>query len=211
MLILAFDQSIKRTGWCVLETNERGKVMRDTIKFASFTAAPVKDMSTEAKCDLFADELIAVLDREHPHFVAWEAARDDVVSYPKKVQVKGNATKSRSGDMFASSQPTTKMLPATINADQLILRDIQGQVRQACKDRGLQKVKVPPKTWRANLFGQGYGNMETEKAKAHAKDYCHRAGIKVANGDEAEAVCIAIWASSCDPFRLILHRMEEAA
>ncbi|WP_157173633.1 hypothetical protein [Pseudaminobacter salicylatoxidans] len=201
MLILAFDQSIKRTGWCLAEANSRGKLIRETVKFGSFASAPREGMGTEEKCETFGREVKDLFDRERPDFVTFEAARDDIVAYPRKVNVKGKPTKTQSGDLFAKAKPETKMLPATVNAGQLILRDIQGQIRQACIERSLPWVKPSPKTWRAELFGEGYGNMETEKAKAHAKAYCRNIRVNVSNGDQAEAVCIAIWTGTCDEFR----------
>lgn len=210
MLILAFDQSIARTGWCLAEANERGKLIRETVKFGSFTAAPREGMSVEEKGEMFGREAKTLLDRAEPDFVSFEAARDDIVSYPRKVKVRGNPTKTQTGDLFAKATPSTKLLPATVNAGQLILRDIQGQLRQACIERGLPWVKVAPKTWRAAVFGEGYGNMTTDAAKAQAKAYCRNIRVLVANGDQAEAVCIAIWTGTCPEFLWFLHQVRAA-
>lgn len=210
-LILAFDQSIKRTGWCVAEANDRGKVFLESIKFGSFTSAPQEHMTTERKTEIFGEEIKRIFDRERPHFVAFEAAKDAISSYPKKI--KGAATKTQTADMFASRSPKaeTKLAPATVNASQLILRDIQGQIRQACIERSLFWAKPAPSTWRADLFGTGFGNMEKDKVKAHAKTYCHRSKIFVENGDQAEAVCIAIWAATCSEFRWMLDEKARRA
>ena len=181
MLILAFDQSIARTGWCLYEPPSHTSML-----IGSFTSRPDKNMSTEEKTAIFCDEF-----KEYkPRFVIWEAATEIIRSFARKTKE----------DLAGP----TKAPPMTVNADQLILRDIQGHIRHATRARRIPYEPVNPKTWRAAILKNG--NLSRDEAKQRAKAFCQMLRIPAKNEDQAEAVCIALYGATTQTFRMTQTR-----
>ncbi|MDX0569806.1 hypothetical protein GHK50_19185 [Sinorhizobium medicae] len=181
MLILGLDQSITRTGFALYEYpgNERD------MRCGSFSCKDGAD--PEEKCELFARQfkrLVGPKERR-PDFIVWERARRRISAYPKK--------------------PNPNLLglggddPAlwTVNADQLLLPEIQGIIRGEAISYRIPHESVPPATWRAAIYGKGGGKLSRADAKAQARAYCRALRIAAGNEDEAEAACIARWAATC--------------
>lgn len=78
-------------------------------------------MSTEEKTGIFCDETEKLFRTHKPQFVMWEAAAEVIRSFAKQ---------GREDPCWPSEAP-----PLTVNADQLILRDIQGHIRHAARAR----------------------------------------------------------------------------
>lgn len=182
MLILAFDQSIARTGWCLYEPPSHSSML-----IGSFTARPTTHMSTEEKTAIFCDEIEKLFRAHKPQFVIWEAAAEVIRSFVKQGRE----------DLAGP----TKAPPMTVNADQLILRDIQGHIRHAARARRIPYEPVQPKTWRAAILKNG--NLGREDAKRKAKEFCQMLRISVKNDDQAEAVCIALYGATTQTFRMM--------
>lgn len=184
-LILAFDQSIARTGWALHEPPSVS-----SIAFGSFTSRPHTGMSTEEKTAIFCDEIEKLFKAHRPQFVIWEAATEIIRSYPKQGKV----------DLLGEA----KVQGVTVTADQLILRDIQGHIRHATRARRIPYEAVNPKTWRASILKNG--NLGRDDAKKKAKELCQMLRIPVKNDDQAEAVCIAMYGASTQTFRAMQLR-----
>lgn len=185
MLILAFDQSIARTGWCLYEPPAHGSML-----IGSFTSRPETNMSTEQKAAIFCDEVEKLFRAHKPQFVIWEAAAEVIRSFAKQ---------SRK-DLLG----TQKAAGVTVNADQLILRDIQGHIRHAARARRIAYEPVQPKTWRAAILKNG--NLGRDEAKKKAKEFCQMLRIHVRNDDQAEAVCIALYGATAQTYRMMQSR-----
>lgn len=184
-LILAFDQSIARTGWAVYEPPAHGKML-----IGSFTSRPETNMSTEAKCAIFCDEIEKLFKAHKPQFVIWEAAAEVIRSFAKQGKT----------DLIGEQ----KVQGVTVNADQLILRDIQGHIRHAARARRIPYEPVQPKTWRAAILKNG--NLGRDDAKKKAKEMCQMLRIAVRNDDQAEAALIALYGASTQTFRMMTAR-----
>lgn len=189
MLILAFDQSIARTGWSLYEPPSHTSMM-----IGSFTSRPTKNMSTEEKTGIFCDEIEKLFRAHKPQFVIWEQADEFIRRY-------GSQAKE---DLAGRTKPA----PLTVNADQLILRDIQGHIRHAARARRIPYEVAPPKTWRAAILKNG--NLSREEAKRKAVEFCQMLRIPVKNGDQAEAVCIALYGATTQTYRLMLNQARAA-
>lgn len=63
MLILAFDQSIARTGWCLYEPPSYSSML-----IGSFTSRPETNMSTEEQAGIFCDEIEKLFPTHKPQF-----------------------------------------------------------------------------------------------------------------------------------------------
>jgi hypothetical protein len=187
MLILGLDQSITQTGWALYEFpgNER------RIECGSFSC---KDGDAEAQCDLFGQTLKRLIGpRRHDlAFICWERAKRQISAYRKKP----------TAGFF---EPVVDAAPVwTVNADQLLLPEIQGMIRASAILYRIPYESVSPSTWRAALYGTGGGKLTTDAAKVRAKEYCRQLGIRFSNHNEAEAACIARWAATCSmQFRMI--------
>lgn len=191
MRILGFDQSVTQTGWCLYEApgDERRMLC------GSFSCKDEAD--AEAQCDLFGHNLKRLIGRYRPEFIAWERASRRISSYVKK-----------GGPDFFAASAAPRM---TVNADQLLLPEIQGMIRAAAILYRLPFESVPVSTWRADIFGVGGGSMTKKVAKARAKEYCRQLGIEAGNENEAEAACVARWAATCSQrFRLLRVKREAA-
>jgi hypothetical protein len=81
----------------------------------------------------------------------------------------------------------------------------------ACVLRELPYESVAVNTWRARVLGKGSGNLPKAEAKRRAVAACKAMGIKAKNADQAEAALIALYAMSCDQFRLAEHNHAKAA
>lgn len=181
MLILGLDQSITQTGWALYSYPGDERHMR----CGSFSCKDGED--AEEKCELFArhiKQLIGTKDERRPDFVCWERAKRNISAYPKKEKI----------DLFGPGNAATIM---TVNADQLLLPEIQGIIRGGCVYYRIPHESVDPTTWRAALYGKGGGRLSRPDAKAKAKQYCRTLGINFQNENEAEAACIARWAATC--------------
>lgn len=186
MLILAFDQSIARTGWAVYEPPTVS-----TMLIGSFTSRPETGMSTEEKTAIFCDEIEKLFKQYRPSFVAWEAATEIIRSYPKKGK-----------EDLIGEQKVQGV--TTVTADQLILRDIQGHIRHAARARRLPYEAVNPRTWRAVILKNG--NLGRDEAKKAAVNMCRMLRIPAKNEDQAEAACIAMWGASSQTFKMMKAR-----
>jgi hypothetical protein len=191
MLILGLDQSITRTGFAFYSCPGDERHMR----CGSFSCKDEAD--PEAKCERFAREIKRLIGPKgrRPDFICWERAKRQITSYPKKPKA----------DLLGIPGAVL-----TVNADQLLLPEIQGIIRAACVFYRIPHESVPPGTWRASIFGKGGGRLSRPDAKAKAKQYCKTLRIRVGNDDEAEAACIARWAATCSQ-RFRLHAAEAAA
>lgn len=185
MLILSFDQSIARTGWCVYEPPSHASML-----VGSFTSRPSTNMSTEEKTAIFCDEIEKLFKAHRPNFVIWEAATEIIRSYPKQGKT----------DLIGEA----KVQGVTVTADQLILRDIQGHIRHAARARRIPYEPVNPKTWRASILKNG--NLCRDEAKKKAKEFCQMLRIMVKNDDQAEAVCLAFFGATTQTFRMLTAR-----
>lgn len=180
-MILAFDQSIARSGWCVYEPPKHAAML-----VGSFTSRPETNMTTEEKTGIFCDEIEKLFRTHKPQFVIWEAAAEVIRSFAKQ------GKEDLAGPVRAA--------PTTVNADQLILRDIQGHIRHAARARRIPYEPVQPKTWRAAILKNG--NLDRETAKRKAREFCGMMRIPVKNDDQAEAVCIALYGATTQTYRL---------
>lgn len=180
MRILAFDQSLTRTGWCIL-TNPRSPA--ETMRLGWFSSPNTAS---------FGVALGDVFSLAQPDFVAFETPRNQIMTYKKKPGL-------LPGDGAV-----------TPNAKQLVLPWIAGQIEQACIDRAIPYELVSAATWRARVIGKGAGQLPRKQAKQAARTTCDRLGIDYPNEDCAEAALIALWAASCDTVRLMRHALQEA-
>jgi Holliday junction resolvasome RuvABC endonuclease subunit len=199
MLILAFDQSIRRTGWCLYEPPSLRSIL-----VGSFTSAPEKEMSTEEKAAIFCDEIEKLFKAHRPNFVVWEAAAEDIRRFPFKPKKDGK--QKASIDLLAAVAPEPQKSPASlsVNADQLILRDIQGHIRHAARARRVPYEAVNVKSWRAAILK--CGNAGKDEAKAKAVVHCQMLRIPAKNHDQAEAVCVALYGATTQTFRMMQAR-----
>lgn len=192
MIVLGIDQSITRTGFAFYRFPGDERHMR----CGSFSCKDAPN--PEAKCELFAREIKRLIgSKDHrPDFLVWERARRNISAYPKKPDA----------DLLGLGGDAVW----TVNADQLLLPEIQGILRAAAIFYRVPYESVGPSTWRAAILGKGSGKLARLEAKAAAKRYCKALGIKAGNDDEAEAACIARWAATCST-RFRLMQAETAA
>jgi hypothetical protein len=143
-------------------------------------------MSTEEKTAIFCDEIEKLFKEHKPRFVVWEAATEIIRAYPREQKM----------DLAGQKPPQL-----TVNADQLILRDIQGHIRHAARARKIPYFAVNPKTWHAAMLKNG--NISRVDAKAKARAMCAQLRIPVKNEDQAEAVMIALWAETSQNYKML--------
>lgn len=84
-----------------------------------------------------------------------------------------------------------------VNARTLVLTRIDQALRDLAKLRRIGAASVAASTWRAKVLGKGAGRFTSEQAKAAALTYWRRFHIDLKVHDEAEAMCIAVWACTC--------------
>ncbi|MGC4026235.1 MAG: hypothetical protein QM744_14465 [Mesorhizobium sp.] len=190
LTVLAFDQSLKHTGWAVFIAPGEPA----SIKTGSFSCGKAKD--SNAAADLFAITIKRLASHHHADFFAWERAKPHISAYGKKHAV--DLAGHRGGGW-------------TVNAAQLILPELQGIIRGAARAYGKPYASAYPSTWRAAVIGGGAGKFTTTQAKAAAKRHCRMLHIRFANEHEAEAACIALWAASSPEFKLALDAAKARA
>lgn len=184
--ILAFDQSITRTGWAIYDVPSK----ESSILCGSFSCSEPSDDGE--KCDMFAKEARKLRTQWKPDFIAWEMASRKISMFAKTPD-------------FAD-QKFTRM---TVNAKNLMLPELQGIIRGIAVAYLIPHEAVPFGVWRAAVFGRGGGNLTTDEAKRHAVETCRLLGIKAKNHDEAEACCVALWAGSASQrFKSLRWRKE---
>lgn len=182
LTILAFDQSVTNTGWAVIYAPP-GKV----IASGSFTSNPRdEDPTDDQKLDAFGDQIFALRARWKPHVIAWERAKQTITRYAK-----GGGS--------------------TVNRSQLLLPELQGMLRALARGKHLPYIAAYFSSWRAGVLGKGAGNLPKEKAKARAVAHCKLIGVPIGSHDEAEAVCIGLYAASTDEFRWLVYEAEKKA
>jgi hypothetical protein len=189
MIILGLDQSITRTGWALYRFPGDERHMR----CGSFSCSDEAD--ADAKCERFAREIKRLVGPQEtrPDFICWEKAKRQISAYPKKPNA----------DLLGLGGQDVW----TVNADQLLLPEIQGIIRAATVFYRVPHESVSPATWRAAIYGKGGGKLSRVDAKARAKEYCQALGIKFSGDDQAEAACIARWAATCSiAFRMLMAR-----
>jgi hypothetical protein len=176
--VLAFDQSVTRTGYAF---DKGGKP--DEIEFGSFSCAEGHDaFQVRERLGRRVKQLISLY---RPEFVIWEKARQHITAYPKK-------------------KPADLVEPAgiagvTVSAKQLLLPGIEGVLHGLCIAYGIACDSPSPATWRKVTLGNGA--LGTDEAKEAALAHCRRLKVAVANHDEAEAVCIALYSPSSQIYR----------
>lgn len=160
--------------------------------YAIFSAPPARlmDLMTgsfgSADPADFVGRVLALIDEHGVDFVASEECRKVILMYGKK-QLVGTAV--------------------TPNADQLKLSQLEGGLRGICAARHIPLALVPPQTWRAKVLGNGH--LSRADAKKAAVQYCRYLKIDAANHDVAEAICVGLWATSCNAdFRLAAHQEQ---
>jgi hypothetical protein len=147
-MILALDQSLKRSGWALLDG---GKVVASGW-FGSKGSDPVAEFRWHVR------QLILDFD---PEALAWE-----------KPAIFRSQRASLSGARLDQA-----------------LRDL-------ADEHGLKGLTVGASTWRSQVLGKGAGRLASEAAKCRALFYCHLTGIEVRDHNQAEAICIGIWAAT---------------
>lgn len=140
--------------------------------------------------DAFIDHVLALIEQLQPDFIAAEAAHKKIFMYGKKSLLGGGVM-------------------VTPNAAQLKLSVLQGGLKGIARCRGIPLVLVPAQTWRKGVLGNG--NLPRDVAKAAAITTCARLKVSARNHDAAEAVCIGLWASSCDVFRQHVYDRRQPA
>jgi hypothetical protein len=101
-------------------------------------------------------------------------------------------------------KPSAFAGPRGVNARTLILTRLDEALHQLARQLNVAVLTVAASTWRAKVLGKGGGRLTRDEAKRQAVRYCEWIGIACANDDEAEAVCIALWAAA-------FGRIEEQA
>lgn len=183
MMILGVDPSVTQCGVAFYRyPGDERSILCNSFSSDGATA--------EEQGDEFGRKFSEILVVNRPDFICHEAAIRWIAGYAKKGKP----------DLAGSSGGFW-----TPNSDQMILPEIQGHLRQAAIDEHIPHEAVAVKTWRAAIYGQGGGNLSSDKAKQAARDYCKRLGINAKNHNEAEAACIAIWAARCSSRFKQLH------
>lgn len=197
MLILGLDQSITETGWALYEFPGSEKDM-----VCGQFSSVVKGRDPHAQCIVFGRNLKALIGAQKRakrpiHFIGWERASRRITPYSKNVD-------SLPGE---ARQPQW-----TVNAKQLLLVQIQGQIMQAAIDYSCGFEAVDVKTWRSKILGVGAGNLTREQAKARAIEHCRWLGIKVHGDNEAESACVARWTATCSQeFKRLRDKLQKEA
>lgn len=173
MKILAIDPGATQAGFALYSPDhpdrERG------IECNSFTSTGA---TQEIKAEQFGRHLEWVINHFRPDFICFELAMRKIGAYEKKPDLAG-----------------AKFW--TPNADQMILPELQGHIRQAAISHVLPFDSVAVRSWRAKIFGKGGGDFTRDQAKAQAKLLCDRLKINYRNHNEAEASLLALWCATC--------------
>lgn len=153
------------------------RFVREEMATGSFASVDVGD---------FGDNLLKLVDDHRPQFIVYERPLNIVVMYGKR--------------------QLTEARMVTPNADQLKLHRIAGMIDGIALGRGIDRLDVPPATWRARVLGDG--RLDKAKAKAAAKLYCQRLGVPARSHDVAEAVCLALFGITSPEYRYHLTRLK---
>jgi len=86
-----------------------------------------------------------------------------------------------------------------VQARTLVLTRLDQALQDICRRCALSYDTVAPGTWRAKVFGKGGGRLSRDEAKAWALWHTEAIGLPVKSVDEAEAICIGLWAATCSP------------
>lgn len=174
--LLALDPSMTAFGWALCF--ERPTPV-ERWEHGTWRAAGLEELA------LKYGEALAEL---KPDMVVYEQPLQVIMLYGKKgmIQLPGGASM------------------VTPNASQAILWKIEGAIRGIAALCQCPTLAVPPKTWRANILGDG--NMPKETAKARAKVTCDRLGITIKSVDEAEACCVGLHGLGTIEFRDAVRR-----
>lgn len=173
MLILALDPSATQTGAAFYRPSN--PIREAGIVCSSFST---EGKNAGLQCESYGRWLTDIFETHRPDFVVFEEAIRQIFNYQRKPDWAGARGDGPS-------------------ADQLLLCEIQGHIRQACIDRKVPHESVPVRTWRAAIYGKGGGSLPRDKAKARAKMMCHTLKIQCRNHNEAEAAMIALWGCAC--------------
>ncbi len=173
MKILAVDPGVTQAGFAIFDPDHKDR--EKAIECLSFTATGA---TQEQKAEQFGRHLDWMIRHFGIDFICFEQAVRQIFQYERKADWAGE----RGGGP---------------SADQLVLAEVQGHIRQAAISHVLPFDSVAVKTWRAAILGRGWGNAPREQAKAQAKLTCDRLEISYRNHNEAEAGCIACWCATC--------------
>jgi len=185
---LAFDQSVTQSGWCVVDGPP---AYMAGLKFGSFESNPRDEhLNDDQQFDRFGENIFRLRRIYKPDFIAWERAKRQISRYAKG-----------GGDLLGPAASGT-----TVNAAQLKLPELQGMLRGLARGKRLPYLAIDPKTWRKGILGNG--NLSTAKAKSEAMIYCRRLGIPINNHNEAEAVCVGLFAVTTIEFRAARDEAE---
>jgi hypothetical protein len=162
MRLLALDQSMKRTGWCVLAATHPVKPPQ-VLGRGWFGAGGGDD---RARMHVFRQGVEDLLDDYQPiDALIWEAPN-------KFIGARG------------------------VNHRTLLLTRLDEVLHQIAEQRDLACQAVAAATWRSKVLGKGAGRLSREEAKRQAVAYCEWIGLPCANDDEAEAICLGMWAAA---------------
>lgn len=191
MRILSLDASVTQSGWAVYDVPGSEKL----IKCGSFSCADFSD--PEEQTERFARCVKKLIGIYSPDFFSWEQASRRISMY---------------GKVRNAGLVPDDAVVMTPNAKALVLSKLEGVLIGAAIFYRLAHESVPVSTWRAALYGKGYGNLTTAEANAKAIEYCRWLGIKADNDDEREACLVARWTATCSQrFKLLQHKQEKAA
>lgn len=181
MRILAFDQSLTRTGWAVVETPGR------LIEVGAFEARTGSDNDRIVDFCRRVSNLIGTF---LPGFLVWEAPSPFIAGYARKGPP----------DLVGGDEGRW-----TVNSRQLLLPQLHGVLIATATLRRLPFDVVSAVTWRKAIYGVGRARLSKGEAKRMAVEYCRLAGYTVPNHDAAEATCIALWAAANSQRRKLLE------
>lgn len=158
MMVLALDQSVRRTGFAVLEAAPNGWRGGTVVHSGWFGS---RAGSQRAAVDTFKREVTGLILDYHPEVLAWERPA-----------------------VFRSMRSSAVLA----RLDEALV---------ALADRHeLTAMSAAAATWRSKVLGKGSARLASRDAKARAVAYCGWLGLKVLNPDQAEAVCIGLWAAA---------------
>jgi hypothetical protein len=162
MRLLALDQSMRRTGWAVIDVKAPARPPR-VVGRGWFGALGGDDRT-----------------RIHRFTQGVRGLVNDYGEVTALVWEKPNAFAGERG----------------VNARTLLLTRLDEALHQLAEEKGLTALTVAASTWRSKVLGKGAGRLTRDEAKRQAVAYCEWIGLPCANDDEAEAICIGMWAAA---------------
>lgn len=186
--LMTLDQSITQTGVAIYDGGPAHK-----IECLSFSCKDEKDWL--AKVSLFGRSMRRLISIYRPAFILYEKPLLHIEAYGRKPK------KDLAG--------VAGMEASSVNANQLLLPAITGEIIMAGIAYSIPTDWVAPATWRKVYAGMD----KSENKKEQARTYCRLNHIAFANHNEAEAAAIAIWGyGNCQTFKLLRYERElEAA